>query len=79
MTSKPTNGSGDDDGPSDAEIVAMTIRHGADYARRYCDRLHVTESHPWKDDVERLRVRASDLGGDRQAEILPFAPREPKP
>jgi hypothetical protein len=69
----------DDDGPSDAEIVAMTIRHGADYAKRYCDRLYVTQGHAWDDDAERLRMLASDLGGDPQAEILPFTPREPKP
>jgi hypothetical protein len=28
----------DDEGyPSDAEIVAMTIRHGADYTKQYLD------------------------------------------
>jgi hypothetical protein len=64
--------------PSHAEIVAMTIRHGSDYVKRYFDG-HVAEGHPWEDDAERLRVFASDLGGDPQAEILPFTPREPQP
>jgi len=42
MARKPTTGSGsssDDDEPSDAEIVAMTIRHGADYTNGYYDSL----------------------------------------
>jgi hypothetical protein len=77
MASKPTNGSGDADEPSHAEIVAMTIRHGSDYVKRYFDR-HLAEDHAWVHDAERLRVLASDLGADRQAEILPFTPREPK-
>jgi hypothetical protein len=73
------SGGSDDDGyPDDVEIVAMTIRHGADYTKRTLDSLARLEACE-DDDARRLRVLASDLRSEPQAEVLPFAPREPKP
>jgi hypothetical protein len=43
-------GDGNDDGPSDAGLVAMTIRHGADYAKRHLDGQHRTELHRDQED-----------------------------
>jgi hypothetical protein len=46
-TSKPPGRGNDDDGyPSDVDIIAMTIRHGSDYAKRYLNSLaRIRETH----------------------------------
>jgi len=45
--SEPPEGEAGEDGyPSHAEVFAMTLRHGADYAKRHYDRLYVAEDHP---------------------------------
>ena len=46
--------------PSDADIVAMTIRHGADHTKQYLGSLAQLEAY------------AADLPKEPQADIIPF-------
>jgi hypothetical protein len=44
---KPAGRQADDDDPSDAEIIGMTIRHGTEHTRRMLDALgRVSERRP---------------------------------
>jgi hypothetical protein len=66
--SKPPEGDPreDDSYPSDVDIIAMTIRHGAEHMKQYLNAIA----------LERVS-RGID---DEQAEILPFlSAKEPKP
>jgi len=75
---EPPGGTDDERYPSDADIVAMTIRHGADYTKRYLDSLARLEA--FEEDADRLGGFALDLPKEPQAEIIPFPrAREPKP
>jgi hypothetical protein len=76
--SEPPEGGREDDEyvPSDVDIFAMTVRHGAEHAKRHYDRLDLIAGHP---DAERWDRLASDLPAKPQAEVLPFVPKEPKP
>ncbi len=68
----------DDEGfPDDDAIFAMTVRHGADYTKQYLNAIARPEASE-DDDSEQLARFAADLGKEPQAEVLPFAPREPK-
>ena len=69
----------DDEGyADDVEIIAMTIRHGADHTKPYLHslaRLDACEAA----ESERQSKFAADLPKEAQAEVLPFASRGPKP
>ena len=72
-------GTKDEDYPSDAEIVAMTIRHGADQAKRYLDALALRKAYE-EGETERLAACAADLPRESQAKVLSFpSARKPKP
>lgn len=73
---KPPGGT-EDGYPSDVDIVAMTIRHGADYTKQHLGSLARPEFY---EEADRLGRLAADLPKEPQADVIPFPrARESKP
>jgi hypothetical protein len=65
----PPGGTDDEHYPSDVDIVAMTIRHGADHTKWHLGSLARPEFY---EEAESLGRLAADLPKEPQAEVIPF-------